>query len=68
MPDSEMIAQVARLEVKVETLEKTCTELTKSVNDLTAVLNQTKGGWFVISTVAAAAMAVGSLITQFLQK
>lgn len=64
----EEIRAFAKLEAKVETLEKTCGELKDSVELLTSMLNQTKGGWFVISTVGAAAMSVGALIATFFNK
>lgn len=52
--------EVAVLKVQTENLAKTCEGLEDSVKALTALLNQSRGGWFVLTCVASAGAAVAS--------
>lgn len=66
---SQFAVDSAVLKVQVSALTKTCEGLEETVTQLNNTLNQSKGGWFVLSSVASlgalAASAVFSLIQYF---
>lgn len=61
---SDQSAEIARLSVQVEVLERDMTELKADVKSLLALVNQTRGGWKTIVLVAGVAGTMGALFAK----
>lgn len=64
---SQFAVDSAVLKVQVSSLTKTCEELEKTVTDLNNTLNQSKGGWFVLTSVASLGAMAASAIFAVIQ-
>lgn len=60
--------EVAVLQTEVKHLKASIEDLNKNVDTLNTILNQTKGGWFVITIVAAAACSIGAILSNIFFK
>jgi hypothetical protein len=55
-----------KLEAKVDHLSDQLDKVTKSLEALQTVLDQTKGGWYVLATAAGISGVVAALAVKFL--
>ena len=55
-----------KLEAKVDHLSVQLDKVTKSLEALQTVLDQTKGGWYVLATAAGLSGAVAALAVKFI--
>lgn len=55
--------EIGRMQADIENLTKAVERLTTKVELLTDTMARVKGGWFVITSVAAAGGGVGALLT-----
>lgn len=58
--------ELGGINVKMDAMEQDLRELKSDVRAMRDMMNQTKGGWKVISIIAAGGGAVGALLTKFL--
>lgn len=61
MPQSTEV-EIAVLKEQVRQLKEAVDELTETTKILTDALNQSKGGWMVLVTLASVATTVGGLL------
>jgi prefoldin subunit 5 len=58
--------EIGQLKAQVEALTETVKTLSKQVEEVSATLNQAKGGWRVMVLVGSAFAALGALAAKFL--